>query len=110
MKRGGAGAIHAPASEIDRLDLVVVLDLLGAPSLKIAAIVHHRHISRDSQCDIEIVFDDDVADMRRQRVENRDQFAPLGGRQSGRRFVEQDESRRAGQSQGDFELTLLAVA
>ena len=36
--------------------------------------------------------------MRRQRVEDRDQVAPLGRRQPGRRLVEQDEARRAGKA------------
>ncbi len=65
--------------------------------------------SDDAQRHVEIVLDDDVADMFRQRVEDGDEVAPLGRRQAGRRLVEQDEARRAGQRQRDLQLPLLAV-
>ena len=99
-----------PGSEIDRLNLLVVLDLVRRAFLEDAAVVHHRHIGRHPERDVEIVLDDDVADMRRQRVEDGDEIAPLGRRETRRRLVEQDEARRAGQRQRDFELALLAVA
>ena len=82
----------------------------GVPSLKMRPLCIIGHTRRHSQRHVEIVLDDDVADMVRQRVEDRDQIAPLGRRQSGRRLVEQDEARRAGQRQRHFELPLLAVA
>ena len=42
-------------------------------------------------------------------AQQRDQLAPLGRRQPGRRLVEQDQARRAGQRHADLELALLAV-
>jgi hypothetical protein len=47
--------------------------------------------------------------VRRQRGEQRDQLAPLGGRKAGRRLVEEDQARRAGQRHADLELALLAM-
>ncbi|WP_192181716.1 hypothetical protein [Mesorhizobium amorphae] len=70
-------------------------DLLRRAFLEQAAIVHHRDILRHTQRDIEIVFDDDVADMLGQRVEDGDEVAALGRRKSCRRLVEQDEARCA---------------
>ena len=66
--------------------------------------------SDDAQRHVEIMLDDDVADMAGQRAEDRDQVAALGRRQPGRRLVEQDQARRAGQRQCDLQLALLAVA
>ena len=37
------------------------------------------------------------------------EFRPLGRRKPGRRLVEEDEARRAGQRQRDLELALLAI-
>ena len=45
----------------------------------------------------------------RQRAEQRHQLAALGGREPGRRLVEQDQPRRAGERHADLELALLAV-
>ena len=42
-------------------------------------------------------------------VQQRDELAPLGRRQPGRRLVEQDQARRAGERHADLELALLAV-
>ncbi len=77
--------------------------------LEDAAVVHHRDALDDAQRHVHVVLDDDVADMGGQRGEDRDQIAALGRRQARRRFVEQDEARRAGERQRDFELPLLAV-
>jgi hypothetical protein len=55
------------------------------------------------------VLDDDEAHVRRQRAQQRDEFAPFGWRQAGGRLVEQDQPRRAGQRHADLELALLAV-
>ena len=82
----------------------------GVPFLEDAAVVHHRHPLGHAQRHVEIVLDDDVADVGRQRVEDRDEVAPLGRRQAGGRLVEQDEARRAGERQRDLELALLAMA
>ena len=48
--------------------------------------------------------------MRRQGVEDGDEIAAFRRRKAGRRLVEQDEARRAGERQSDLELALLAVA
>src|SRR6201998_228991 len=47
--------------------------------------------------------------MPRQRSQYLYEFAALGRRQAGGRFVEQDEARRAGKREGDFKLTLLTM-
>ena len=99
-----------PRSEIDRLNLFVVLDLAWRAFLEDAAVVHHRHIRGHLERDVEIVLDDDVSDMRGERVEDGDEVAPLGRRETRRRLVEQDEPRRAGEREGDLKLPLLAVA
>ena len=72
--------------------------------------MHHRHALRDPERHIEVVLDDDVADVRRQRREDIDEVAPFVRRQAGGRLVEQDEARRAGEGERDLELALLAVA
>ena len=73
------------ATEIDFLDLGIVLDLLGGPLLQDASIMHHRHALRDPQRDVEIVLDDDVADVGRQRGENVPTARPATGRPPARR-------------------------
>src|ERR1700733_14391243 len=99
-----------PRSEIDRLNLFVVLDFARRAFLEDAAVVHHRHIRGDFERDVEIVLDDDVSDMRGERVEDGDEVAPLGRRETRRRLVEQDEPRRASEREGDLKLPLLAMA
>ena len=74
------------------------------------AVMQHRDVLGDAQRHVEIVLDNDEADMVRQRVEDGDEIAPLGRRQSGRGLVEQNEARRAGERQRDFKLPLLTVA
>src|SRR6185295_15354113 len=98
------------ASEVKFLHLVVGLDLRGRAFLENAAVVQHCHALDDAQGHIHIVLDDDEADVLRHRGKDLDQLRPLRGRQAGGRLVEQDETRCAGQRQGDFELALLAVA
>src|SRR6516162_9899187 len=88
--------------EIDGLDFFVVLDVLRSALFEDAGVVHNRHVGGDAQGDVEIVLDDDVADMGRQRVENGDEIASLRGRKSGGRLVEENEPRRAGQSERNF--------
>ena len=56
-----------PAPEIDVLNLGVGLDLVGRAFLEDPAVVHHRDVVRDPQRHVEVVLDDDVADMVRQR-------------------------------------------
>ena len=87
----------------------VVLNLLRRAVLQHAAVVHHRDALGHAERDVEIVLDQHEAQMARQRAQQCDEFAPLGGRQSGRRLVEQDQSRRAGQCHPDFELPLLPM-
>src|SRR3984957_8647544 len=99
-----------PRSEVNGLNLLVALDLFRRAFGEDAPDVHHRYIGRNAQGDVEIVLDDDVADIGWQRVEYGDEGASLRRRQTRGRFVEQDESRRAGQRQRDLELPLLAVA
>ena len=72
--------------------------------------MHDRHLVGDAERDVEVVLDDDVADMRGERGEDRDQVAPLVGRQPGGRLVEQNEARRPGEGERNLELALLAVA
>ena len=71
--------------------------------------MHHRHALDDAQRDVHVVLDDDEADVAGQGRQDLDQFAPLGRREAGRRLVEQDEARRAGERERDLELALLAV-
>ena len=100
-----------PASEIDRLDLGVVLDLVRRAVLEDAAVVHHRHALGDPQRHVEVVLDDDIADVADGsdvRIATRSRRSV--GDKPGGRLVEQDEARRAGERQADFELPLLAVA
>ena len=82
--------------EIDRLDLLVVLDLAWRPLPEDATVVHDRDIGRHSERDVEIVLDDDVADVRRESVEDCDEVTALGWRQSGCRLIEEDKARGAG--------------
>src|SRR5258708_13166947 len=99
-----------PCSEIDRLNLFVVFDLVWRAFLEYAAVVHHRHIRGHLERNVEIVLDDDISDMRGERVEDGDEVAPLGRRETRRRLIEQDEPRRASEREGDLELPLLAMA
>jgi hypothetical protein len=71
--------------------------------------VHHGHPVDDAQRDVEVVLDEDVAHVRRQRAQQRHQLPALGRREPGRRFVEEDQARRSGQRHADLELPLLAV-
>src|ERR1700751_3968461 len=91
------GGLAMGRSEIDRLNLVVVLDLLRAPFLENPTVVHDRYMGGDPQRDIEVVLDDDIADVSRQGLENGDEVAPFGRRKAGRRLIEQDEARGSGQ-------------
>ena len=63
----------------------------GVPCLKMAAVVHHRDPVDDAQRDVEVMLDDDEADVRGSASQQRDQLAPLGRRQPGGRLVEQDQ-------------------
>src|SRR6202790_2633990 len=97
------------ASQIKLLNLGVGLDLLRRTFLEDAAVVHHRYALDDAKRDVHVVLDDDVADMAGQPGQDLHQFASLGRRQTGGRFVEQDETRRAGKRERDFKLALLTV-
>ena len=82
----------------------------GVPSLKIRPLCIIVHPRRRLQRNVEIVLDDDVADMsgRALRIATRSRRSPR--RKSGRRLVEQNEARGACKRQRHFELPLLAVA
>ena len=67
-----------PRPEIDGLHRGIVLDLLRRAFFENPSIVHHRHIGRDAQSDVEIMLDDDIADMGGQSVEDFDEVAPFG--------------------------------
>ncbi len=95
--------------QVDRLHLGVVLDLVRRAFLEDAAVVHDGHALDHAQRDVEIVLDEDVADVGGQRPQERDQLAALGRREPGRRLVEEDEARRARERHADLELALLAV-
>src|SRR4029079_5251124 len=97
------------ASEIDVLYLAIVLDLLRCSLLEDAAVVHDGNALDYPQRYIEIVLDDDVADMGWQCPQDRDKLAALARRKAGGWFIEQDEARRAGKGKADLELTLLAM-
>ncbi len=97
------------AAQIQFLHLGIGLDLVRRAFLEDAAVVHHRHALDDAQRDVHVVLDDDVADMGGKRGQDGDEIAALGRRQARRRLVEQNEARRAGERQRDFELALLAV-
>src|SRR5258708_33887018 len=95
-------------SEIDGLNLFVVFDLLRSALLEDAPVMHHRHVARNPQRDVEIVLDDDVADMRRQHIEDFDQIAPLRRRKTGGGLIKQNEPRPTAQPKRYLELTLRA--
>jgi hypothetical protein len=77
--------------------------------LQDVAVVHHGDPLGHAERDVEVVLDDDVAHVDGQRREEEHQLAPLGGREPGRRLIEQEEARRTGQRHADLELALLAV-
>ena len=107
---GGGRVSHGGASaQIDALDVGIVLDLRRRAMLEDGAVVHHRDPVDDAQRHVEVMLDDDEADIARQRVQDLDQLAPLGRRQPGCRLVEQDAARGTCQRHADLELALLAV-
>ena len=75
------------ASEIKLLHFRIRLDFPRRAFLEDAAVVHHRHALDDAERDIHVVLDDDVADMARQRGEDRDQVAALIRREARGRLV-----------------------
>src|SRR5262245_4975135 len=97
-------------SQIDGLYLEVIFDFFRSPLLEDATIVHHGHARRYFHRDVEVMLDDDVADMVWKLSKNCHQVSALARRKSRRWLVEQNETRRARQRQGEFELALLAVA
>src|SRR5262245_4731755 len=107
---GSRMAASMRAAEIKLLHFRIGFDLFRPPLLEDTAIVHHGYAFDDAQRDVHVVLDDDVADMLRQGRQDFDQLLPLGRRQAGCRLIEQNEARRAGERERDFELALLAVA
>src|SRR5690242_2336016 len=103
-----AGSAMTP-SEVDALHVRIVLDLRRRAMLEVGAVMHDGDLRDDAQRDVEIVLDDDEADMARQRIQDLDQLAPLRRRESRRRLVEQDEAWGARERHADLELALLAM-
>src|SRR5258708_2999303 len=89
-ERSRAKAASMLAAHVDRLDLGIVLDLVGRAVLQQATIVQDRDPLDDAQRDVEIVLDQHIAHMGRKRRQERHQFAPLRRREPGGRLVEQD--------------------
>src|SRR5262245_63173080 len=87
----------ARASEIDRLHLGIGFDLRRSTLLEDAPVVHDRDLVRHPQGDVEVMLDDDVADMLGQAAQQRNEMAALDRREAGRRLVEQDDARRTGE-------------
>src|SRR5690242_15245520 len=106
MASAGGSASAMLASEIDFLHLGVALDFLGRAFLENAPVIHDRDALNDAERDIEIVFDDDVAHVRWERAQDRDELGAFARGESRRRFVEEDEPRRAGERQTNLELPL----
>ena len=94
---------------VDSLHLRVVLDLVGRTVREDTSVVEHGDAIDDAKGNVEIVLDQDEADVGRQVAEQRHQLGALAGRQAGGRLVEEDEARRAGQRHADLKLALLAV-
>src|SRR5882672_7976368 len=104
-----AMAASVPGAHVDGLDLGIVLDLVGRAVLQQAAVVQDGDALDDAQRDVEIVLDQHIAHMGRERRQQRHQLPTLRRGESGGRLVEQDEPRRAGQRHADLELAELAV-
>src|SRR5260370_558644 len=84
---GGGRWLAMSLPEVDGLDLGVVLDLLGRALLEDAPVVHHRHMERDAQSDVEIVLDEYIAYGRGEGIENPNEIAPLRRREARRGLV-----------------------
>src|SRR4051794_15965687 len=95
------------AAHIDRLHLDIALDLGGRAMLENAAVMHDGDALDDAQRYVQIVLDEHEPHMRRKRGEQRHQLAPLARRETGRRLVEGNETRRSRERHADLELPLL---
>ena len=106
-----SGAVtFASASEVDRVHVWVVADLIGC------AARHHRHRRPSrrrarprSKRDVHVVLDEQQGECRRQRSEQFDEPLALTPRQAGCRFVEQHDLRIGRDRHADLELTALTV-
>src|SRR5437763_6705538 len=94
-RRRAGSAMTRP--QIDALDVGVGLYFRRGAVLEDGAVVHHRHLPDHAKRHVEVMLDDDEPDMRWQRVQDLHELAPLARRKPGRRFVEQDKARRAGE-------------
>ena len=68
-----------------------------------------RESFADLESDIHVVLDHQHGDVPAQASDQSDDVIGLGGRQSGGRLVEQQQTRPVGKCHGDLELALLAV-
>jgi len=69
---------------------------------------HGDHL-REAKRHVDVVLDEKNGDRRIQFLEQRLHGVAFSGRETGHRFVQQQQSRSAGQRQRDFELALIAV-
>jgi hypothetical protein len=99
----------AVLSHVNGLDLRIFFDLARRAVTQHPAVVHDGDALDHVQRNLEVVFNDDVADVAWQVIEQCDQFLALHRRQAGRRFIEQDQPRCAGQRHADFQLALLPM-
>src|SRR3954453_2066058 len=97
------------APEVERLDELGGLDLLGRPLDHDGAVVHHRHGVRDPQRDVHVVLDQHDRDVALQAEQQLGQELALARREPGCGLVEHDHLGVAGQRDGELELSLLAV-
>src|SRR3981081_3444979 len=111
LRRGSRGmAASMLAAHIDRLDLGIVLDFVRRAVLQQAAVVQDRDALDDAQRDVDIVLDQHIAHMGRERRQQCHQLPTLRRGESGGRLVEQDEPRRAGPRHAALELAERAGA
>jgi hypothetical protein len=99
-----------PPPEINALNLRIGLDFVRTAFFEDTAIIHDRDALNNAERNIEVVLDDDIADVARERLKDLDQLAALRWRQTGCGFVEQDEARRTCERDANFQLTLLSIA
>ena len=81
----------------------------GSPSTSRPPSTSTEMRSREAEHQVHVVLDQQHRDVGRQGGDGVEDVAPLGFGHAGRRLVEQQHLRRAGEGRGDLEQALLAV-
>ena len=84
-------------------------DRLGLAFGQQGAVDQHRDALREAEHQVHVVLDQQHRHVGGQGRDGGEDVAPLGLRHAGRRLVEQQHPRRAGEGRGDLEQPLLAV-